>query len=146
MKYLFIVLLVLLSFTASANVNEPPANAFTWEITSGGDNGKDYELAMFVGDVFPPNQMGLRVVYRNAAGGEWLYLIMPTITTFEPDGTADEQINEALIEINKKVVTYFRLDEVTDLPEPETLKEYLELVVMTKISWDSNANSLIYNL
>lgn len=114
-----------------SNSNQPTASAFLWNITA--KNGATFELACYANSVLS-GQVGFRTVYR-ATGGQWKYLLEPTI--FEGDDF-DKTTTAILEEISKKVRESFQLSN-DQQPIPTNLFERVEQLLKSNVIWeDSN--------
>ena len=114
------------------SINEPTASAFRWQVTSGASTPQTYDLACFANQVFS-TEVGFRTVYR-AQGGEWKYLIEPTMF----DGDDFETKTDTILgQISKKVREFFLLDDTLP-PIPETLYQQIEQLLQSGVEWDSS--------
>lgn len=112
------------------SINEPTATAFKWQVTN--SNGQTYDLACFATQIFG-TEVGFRTVYRSQ-GGEWKYLIEPTMF----DGDDFETKTDTILgQISGKVREFFLLD-ATQPPVPVTLFEKVEQLLRPGVEWEEN--------
>lgn len=119
---------------------EPTAAAYNWNLTSGAEVPKEYELSIYAAQALGED-VAIRLGYKLSGTSEPWKFLAEVVMYGEDVNNFEVRVDECLQYLSSKIVSYFLLDE-DDAPVPESLLEKLELLLRSGVSWSNSDKSL----